>query len=79
MKKNVMIRIDEDIAEKAKDLGLNISKVCENALIKTIKAMEGVFDTPIENNTISYLKRNDGGPSRDRTCDPRHVKAMSYH
>lgn len=32
MKKNVTIRIDMETFEKAKELGLNVSKVCENAL-----------------------------------------------
>lgn len=76
MKKNVMIRIDEDIAEKAKLIGLNISKICENALIRSIKALESEFGI---NESISYLMKEDGGPGRDRTCDHRHVKAMSYH
>ena len=31
MKKNVMIRIDAEVIKKAKEMGLNISKVCENA------------------------------------------------
>jgi post-segregation antitoxin (ccd killing protein) len=31
MKKNVMIRINKDLVLKAKDYGLNISKVSENA------------------------------------------------
>jgi len=39
VKKNVMIRIDTELAEKAKKLGLNISKVCENALIQAVKAI----------------------------------------
>jgi len=25
------------------------------------------------------LKIEGGGPGRDRTCDRRHVKAVSYH
>ena len=32
-----------EVYEKAKNLGLNISKVCENALIQVIKALEEVF------------------------------------
>ena len=43
VKKNVMIRINADLAEKAKELGLNISKVCENALIQAVKALEEAF------------------------------------
>jgi hypothetical protein len=40
MKKNVMIRIDAEIAKKAKEVGLNISKVSENALKEMIERIE---------------------------------------
>ena len=40
MKKNVMIRIDENLVWKAKEHGLNISKVSENALKEMIKLLE---------------------------------------
>ena len=41
------ISIDREVAEKAKEIGLNISKVCENCLKHAIKRMEG------NNNPIS--------------------------
>ena len=44
LKKNVMIRIDAELVEKAKEMGLNISKVCENALIQAVKALEEAFN-----------------------------------
>ena len=40
MKKNVMIRIEEKLWRKAKDYGLNISKVSENALKEMIARIE---------------------------------------
>ena len=40
MKKNVMIRIDKELVHKAKELGLNISKVSENALKRAVDALE---------------------------------------
>ena len=40
MKKNVTIRIDSEVIEKAKKIGLNISKVSENALIEIIQRIE---------------------------------------
>ena len=40
MKKNVTIRIDENLAQKAKELGLNISKISENALKEMIRRIE---------------------------------------
>ena len=80
MKKNDMIRIDVSVVKRAKDLGLNISKVCENSLRQAIEAMEGVYgkrEPKIQ--PISFLKNECGGPGRDRTGDRRHVKAVSYH
>ena len=57
MKKNVMIRIDVEIAKKAKELGLNISKVSENSLIQAIDAMEGVYrKREPEIHPVSYIK-----------------------
>jgi len=35
--------------EKAKELGLNISRVCENALIQAVNALEGLFDGKVGN------------------------------
>jgi len=35
------IRIDEEVFEKAKKMGLNISKVAENALKDMIERIEG--------------------------------------
>ena len=62
MKKNVMIRIDANVAERAKEIGLNISKVCENALIHMINAIES-SDNQNEstNQPISYLEKKNGG------------------
>ena len=46
MKKNVMIRIDEEIVKKAKNYGLNISKISENSLKELIRRIEA----PINQN-----------------------------
>jgi hypothetical protein len=35
------IRIDEDVLREAKELGLNISKISENALKEAIKRLKG--------------------------------------
>lgn len=40
-KKNVLLYIDEKVVTKAKDLGLNLSKTCENALKEAIRRLEG--------------------------------------
>ena len=42
--KNVVITLDPELVEKAHKLGLNISKVCENALIQAVKALEAAFN-----------------------------------
>ena len=39
-RKNVVITLDPELLEKAHKLGLNISKVCEKALIQAVKALE---------------------------------------
>ena len=38
-KKNVILCIDSETLETAKELGLNISKYCENSLINGINAL----------------------------------------
>ena len=40
MRKNVTIRIDEKLVQKAKEIGLNISKISENALKEIIERLE---------------------------------------
>ena len=34
------IRLPKDLLEKAQDLGLNVSKVCENCLRKAVSKLE---------------------------------------
>ncbi|MCD6088258.1 type II toxin-antitoxin system CcdA family antitoxin [Candidatus Bathyarchaeota archaeon] len=43
-RKNVVITLDPELVKKARKLGLNISKICENTLIQAVKALEQVFD-----------------------------------
>ena len=76
----VNLTIDAEVVEKAKVIGLNISKIAENALIKAITALERMDDSnESPSHPISNLAEKNGGPGRDRTCDHRHVKAVSYH
>ena len=67
MKKNVMIRIDAELVEKAKELGLNISKVCENALNQAINALEQIF----EENKVGNLGTMDSWWCSGRDLNPR--------
>jgi len=66
-----MIRIDADLVEKAKEMGLNISKICENALIKAVKALEQIFSQNKGGNlgTVGswWWTRGDLNP-RPRRC-----------
>jgi post-segregation antitoxin (ccd killing protein) len=41
-KANVVITLPPELAQKAKDLGLNISKIAENALREYVRRLEGV-------------------------------------
>ena len=69
MKKNVTIRIDENLVRKAKELGLNISKVSENALKEMIKRIESHSatkepkDCPDDNNWWGRPDSNRGPES----------------
>ena len=56
-KVNVTIRISSEILQQAKDLGLNISKVTENALLQSIKALKPLFL-----NECSFAKENSVEP-----------------
>lgn len=40
-RKTTSMRLDPDLVRKAHDLGLNVTKVCENALKEAIRRMEG--------------------------------------
>jgi hypothetical protein len=56
-KQNVTIRINSEILQQAKDSGLNISKVTENALLQSIKALKPLFL-----NECSLTKENSMEP-----------------
>jgi len=38
-----MIRIDVELVKKAKEMGLNVSKLCENILVQAVKTLEKAF------------------------------------
>ena len=69
----VNLTIDEDVVKKAKTLGLNLSKTCENCLIRSIKALETAYG---ENNNINHhensIKRVEWAePDLNRRSSPR--------
>lgn len=51
-KDNVMLYLDPNVVREARELGLNLSKVCENALKEAIRRLKG--ENP-QNNLDSKL------------------------
>ena len=56
MRKMTTIRIDAKILKKAQELGINISKACENALKLYIQALENA-NKQILSNQLQNRKR----------------------
>ena len=40
------VKMDKKLVKRAHELGLNVSKICENALTKAIQALECTFGEP---------------------------------
>ncbi len=57
-KVKLTLSIEEEVVEKAKDMGLNLSKVCENALIDIIKRIERPLS---QNSGVNYPKTGQKG------------------
>jgi hypothetical protein len=67
-KKITTMRIDEDLIKKAHDLGLNVTKICENAL----KVMIARIERPISPKELEDRPEEAiGGAARIRTGVPR--------
>jgi post-segregation antitoxin (ccd killing protein) len=79
-KKNVMIRVDAEIVERAKNIGLNISKVSENALFRAVEAMERAYrENTGDSGTIAYAREDNWCDRRESDPDPLLGKQESYH
>ena len=52
-KKNVMIYLDPKVVKEARELGLNISRISENALKEAIRRLKGVDCPNILNSQTS--------------------------
>ena len=76
MKKNVTIRIDGDLVKKAKDLGLNISKVAENALKDMIRRIEGSKSSTSNENKLDKV-RWWGRPNLNRGPESPSLRAWT--
>jgi len=57
------IRIDEDVFREAKELGLNVSKISENALKEAIRRLKGVNSHTKSN--ILHSHKSDGVSSEN--------------
>ncbi len=58
----VNLTVDEEVVKKAKELGLNISKMCENCLKEAIRRLE----TP---NTVNNSEKGGiGTEGSDKRC-----------
>ena len=62
-KKSTCLYLDMEIVETAKKMGLNVSKVSENALIEAIGRLRG----PEQGNSLRSQAEFEG---RDRDLDP---------
>lgn len=51
------IRIDEEVFREAKELGLNVSKITENALKEAIRRLKG---ENLQNNPNFQLLKSEG-------------------
>ena len=71
LKKNVMIRIDENLVRKAKEIGLNISKVSENALKEIIRRIESPSAQKTLKTIIGGAARIWTGVPSARGSEPR--------
>ena len=49
------IRIDEEVLKEAKEIGLNISKICENALKEAIRRLKG--EKPSKNSFLGFISK----------------------
>lgn len=79
-KKNVVIYLDPEVVKEAKELGLNISKICENVLKEYIRKLTGSNQkNEIENNSIGNrdcLVDGEGfEPSTSAMPTPRSYQA----
>ncbi len=72
------IRIDSEVLEKAHDLGLNVSKIAENALKDAIDRMERP-KTPADSGNLQKVEvARDGGFEPPRPFDHRLSRPAPY-
>ena len=67
-KTRTTLYIDTEIIKEAQELGLNVSKTCENALKLAIEHLRPIYH---KNNPKDCSKSRVGGAARIRTGVPR--------
>ena len=76
-KKKLTLYVDAEIIEEAKELGLNISKVCENSLKEAIRRLRGSNNpNSFENKTVKNRITNMVG---SRGFEPRTASAPGWY
>ena len=74
-KVSTCLYIDKGVLETAKKLGLNLSKVSENALVEAISKLTG---TKLETSLGSRAPREDEGRGRDLNPGARLHRPIGY-
>jgi len=73
-KKSVMVYLDPKIVAKARELGLNISKTCENALKMAIEELGEFY----KENKPENCKKCGGWDSNPRRPTPAGLKPAPF-
>ncbi len=72
-KATVSITLNPDLLKKAHDLGLNVSKICENRLIEAIRALEATNQQSTPSLGSASLER-EGDWCGNRDLNPGHQR-----
>jgi post-segregation antitoxin (ccd killing protein) len=64
-KSNVTVYLNEDLANLGKEMGLNLSKVCENALKTAINKLQGLNVQNNDEQQHVNAQNNDKWTGRD--------------
>jgi post-segregation antitoxin (ccd killing protein) len=65
-KKSIMVYLDPKIVAEARELGLNISRICENALKMAIEQLKPLYKKNSAENYERWCGRRDLNPGRRR-------------
>ena len=60
------VKVDKDLVKEAHELGLNVSKICENALKMAIEQLKPLYKKNSPENYERWCGRRDLNPGRRR-------------